>query len=110
MKEETKSRIIGIFIVIAIIIAILFILVILAGCVETENIENKGVCIFTIEQHYGDSIIYGNQSFYVNQHPKLVIYFRGYEERIEYFNETEVEEISKSTKTIKIKYNDKKNI
>ena len=65
---------------------LLIVLILLIGCSQQEEIE---ICEFTIEQHYGDSIIYGNQSFYIDEHPKLVIYFKDYEENIYWHNQTD---------------------
>jgi len=65
---------------------LLTILILIVGCSTQDEIKEKQMCTFTIEQHYGDSIIYGNQSFYIDQHPKLVIYFKGYEENMYWFD------------------------
>jgi len=63
----------------------ILVLIVISGCSQEE--EEMKMCEFTIEAHYGDFVTTGNQSFYVNQHPKLTLYFPKYQENVYWFDE-----------------------
>jgi len=85
MKSNIVVTIIFVATIILLIIATIYIAIIYRS--EQCYLCDSTVCSFTIESHYGDFIVTGNQSFSINKHPKLTLYFPENQENMYWFEE-----------------------